>query len=209
MDAADRRLQEQRFHEAMLDIYDAAGKTTGYWAHYFRREVRAKGGLPVAKRLLRVKGTSEGFERLKKEHALHLSVEALVVRPEFCSLFDSQDLDTARERLRAFGYSPAELDSEKVPSSPGLDDLLKRVEGASDSDDRWVLRNDVVAHGPAAREAMRAWLAGEKLPVFALSVLEHLAPSDPAATSVIDSYATMGGREHRLAIAAIGRIRSR
>lgn len=209
MDEAERRLLEQRFHEGMLDIYDLAGKTTGYWAHYFRRDVRANGGLPVAHKLLRKQGTSEGFERLKKEHSLHLSVEALVLRPEFRSLFTQPELDTAKERLAKFGYTASDLAAVAIELSPDLEDLLGRVESAETQDARWDLRNEVVACAAPAREAMRRWLAQEHLPVFALSVLEKLAPTDPAASRIIDSYATTGGREHELATAALSRLRSR
>jgi hypothetical protein len=209
MDELELRLLTQKFHEAMLDIYDVAGKTTGYWAGYFRREVKTKGGLPVARRLLRVSGTSDGFERLKKEHALNLSVEALVLRSEFSSLFSDEERAIARERLAAFGYTPAELGSAKTQVPAELAALLQRVDAAPTQEARWDLRNEIVAFGSAGREAMRGWLAIEHLPVLALSALEKLAASDPAAARVIDSYATTGGREHKLAIAALARIRTR
>ena len=51
---------------AMLEEgYRRTGEETGYWARYYLREVRKKGGLATAKRLLgsQVEGLSEAFKR--------------------------------------------------------------------------------------------------------------------------------------------------
>src|SRR4051794_18910887 len=121
MDESARRLLEQRFHDAMLEIYDVAGKETGYWAHYFLRAVKANGGLEEARRLLQVPGFSAGFERLKSEHALNLSVEAVVLRHEFAVLFSEDELARARSRLNTYGYAVSELAAECPQVQPGLE----------------------------------------------------------------------------------------
>lgn len=95
---------EERFHESMLDIYWLAGDATGYWASYFLRGVRNKGGLTEARDLLRKTGTSPGFERLKEEGRLDLSMEAVVIRPEYASLFAPTEIALARSRLADAGY---------------------------------------------------------------------------------------------------------
>ena len=95
---------ELAFHQAMLDIYWLAGRETGYWASYFLRAVRNNGGLPTARKLLWASGTSEGFERLKKEGRLDLSMEAVMLRPEFRELFSAEELARAADRLAANGY---------------------------------------------------------------------------------------------------------
>jgi len=95
---------ELQFDQAMLDIYELAGRQTGYWANYFLRSVRKDGGLEAARKLLWKEGTSEGFERLKAEHRLDLSMEALMLRPEFRELFTAAELARAAERLSAHGY---------------------------------------------------------------------------------------------------------
>jgi hypothetical protein len=97
---------EERFHQAMLDIYWLAGEASGYWASYFLRAVRNKGGLAEARHLLRMTGTSDGFERLTTERRLDLSMEALVVDPRFSSLFTSEEIAVARTRLIAAGFDP-------------------------------------------------------------------------------------------------------
>lgn len=197
----------------MLDIYTLAGRSTGYWAGYFLRTVRTRGGLATARLLLEEKGTSTGFERLKEEGRLDLSMEALVLRAEFRPLFTPAEISKAVERLAAHGYGPAEVgDDVGVPGEPTpdseLEALLARIDAASPAD-RMDHRDAVVALGPAGREAMRRWLAEEHLPAFAISVLEKLARSDRVAGRAIELYAMRGGRDQKLASAALDRLERR
>jgi hypothetical protein len=108
---------ELRFHDAMLGIFTLAGEATrkraadgttirGYWASYFLRGVRNHGGLDYARRLLRAEGTSDGFQRLTDERRLDLTVEALVLRPEFSSLFTGDERAVAASRLARAGHQP-------------------------------------------------------------------------------------------------------
>jgi hypothetical protein len=105
-------LVELRFDQAMLDIYELAGRQTGYWANYFLRSVRKDGGLGAARKLLWKEGTSEGFERLKAEHRLDLSMEALMIRPSYRELFTEAELARAAERLSAHGYRQGQSSEE-------------------------------------------------------------------------------------------------
>jgi hypothetical protein len=108
---------ERRFHDDMLDIFRKAGEATrkqrcdgtfvrGYWAIYFLRGVRNHGGLVYARRLLRATGTTDGFARLTEEGRLDLTMEALVLRPEYSALFTPRELQVAASRLAAAGYPP-------------------------------------------------------------------------------------------------------
>ncbi len=108
---------ELRFHDDMLDIFRLAGEATrrqrpdgtfarGYWASYFLRGVRNHGGPDYARQLLRKTGTSDGFERLKEEGRLDLSVEALVLRPEYSLLFNDDERRIAAHRLAEAGHIP-------------------------------------------------------------------------------------------------------
>ena len=58
----------------------------------------------AARKLLWKSGTSNGFERLKAERRLDLSMEALMLRPEFRELFSEAELTRASDRLLAHGY---------------------------------------------------------------------------------------------------------
>ncbi len=108
---------ELRFHDAMLDIFKFAGEATrkraadgstirGYWASYFLRGVRNHGGPDYARQLLRADGISDGFQRLTDESRLDLTVEALVLQPEFSSLFTDDERAAAASRLAGAGYQP-------------------------------------------------------------------------------------------------------
>lgn len=207
MDEVERRLLEQRFHEAMLDIYALAGRASGYWAGYFLRTVRARGGIGTARYLLGLKGTSAGFERLRKEGRLDLSVEALVLRPEFRPLFTAAELETARTRLARYGQTPDAVDVDIAQPSPALIEALDRVDAATPVD-RMVHRDGIVGFGAAGREAMRRWLLLEHHTAFAISVLEKLAAGDRSAAGALESYAMNGGRDQRLATAALDHLRS-
>ncbi len=108
---------ELRFHDDMLDIFRLAGEATrrrradgtvarGYWASYFLRGVRNHGGPEYARQLLRKAGTTPGFQRLKEEGHLDLTMEALVLKPEYASLFSDEERAVAARRLTLAGYQP-------------------------------------------------------------------------------------------------------
>jgi hypothetical protein len=109
---------ERRFHDAMLDIFRLAGEATrkqrtdgtyvrGYWASYFLRGVRNHGGVAYAHQLLHTEGTTDGFKRLTDEGRLDLTMEALVLRPEFEPLFSAQERQVAASRFARAGYQAA------------------------------------------------------------------------------------------------------
>jgi hypothetical protein len=113
---------EEQFHEAMLDVFRLAGEATrksrpdgstirGYWASYFLRGVRNHGGPEYAHQLLRAEGTSNGFQRLTDERRLDLTVEALVLRPEYVDLFSQDERSIAAHRLARAGYQPPPRES--------------------------------------------------------------------------------------------------
>jgi hypothetical protein len=108
---------ELRFHDTMLDVFRLAGEATrrtrsdgtierGYWASYFLRGVRNHGGPDYAHQLLRKEGTTDGFQRLKVEGRLDLTMEALVLRPEYSALFSNEERRVAAHRLAEAGYQP-------------------------------------------------------------------------------------------------------
>lgn len=91
---------EGSFHEAMLSIYQSVGKATGYWANYYLRAVRKHGGLSYAKQALATKSdVQDGFLKLIEVGKPELSMEALVIKKEFQSLFAKNEIDEAQRRL--------------------------------------------------------------------------------------------------------------
>jgi hypothetical protein len=106
----------------MLSIFTLAGEATrrvradgsmsrGYWASYFLRGVRNHGGPEYARRLLRREGTTDGFQRLREERRLDLTMEALVLRPEYAELFTAEERQVAAHRLAEAGYQPPDRTS--------------------------------------------------------------------------------------------------
>jgi hypothetical protein len=101
---------EERFHQAMLDVYERAKREAGYNATRFLAMVSDVGGAETARRLLSAPDPSDGFVALWSKGRLDLSVEAQALRPEFAELFSGGALRRAQQRLDAVGYhspSPA------------------------------------------------------------------------------------------------------
>ncbi|WP_165832103.1 phospholipase D family protein [Novacetimonas pomaceti] len=104
IDARPSASQEKAFERAMYNIYKEA-QTFGYRPTLFLKMIADHGGVETARRLMRGSATS-GFEKLWENNRLDLSVEALILRPEWHSLFTEEERKLARRRLRQFNYSP-------------------------------------------------------------------------------------------------------
>ena len=97
------------FERGMKNIYVRAKNEAGYNAAFFLDMLSSLGGLGTARRLLAVSEVSSGFTALYERGRLDLTVEALVVQPQFAGLFSDHELEIAQQRLRDLGYSPPPL----------------------------------------------------------------------------------------------------
>lgn len=97
-------LLENKFNEDMKSIYFIAKRELGYNATRFIQLVSQKGGLQADKQLIGKEDGTYGFEVLWKNKRLDLSVEALVLRPEYESLFSDEERKLCKDRLEQFGY---------------------------------------------------------------------------------------------------------
>jgi len=95
---------EDKFHRAMVGIYQRAKEECGYNATRFIQMMAEKGGLATAKTLLTANTPQEGFTRLWECGRLDLTVEALVLSPEYHELFTDEERRTAQQRLEDYGY---------------------------------------------------------------------------------------------------------
>jgi hypothetical protein len=95
---------QKRFHEAMLGVYKSAKREINYTATYFLQMVSEVGGLEAARRLLAKSDLSDGFTELYLNDRLDLTVEAQVVKPEYRTLFNDEELAIAEKRLAELGY---------------------------------------------------------------------------------------------------------
>ncbi len=76
----------------------------GYRPTYFLQMLDEHGPIDTARRLATATATSDGFTRLWELGRLDLTVEALMVRPEFEALFSEAELTAALRRLADYGY---------------------------------------------------------------------------------------------------------
>jgi len=96
---------ERQFNEAMVDIYRRAKAEAGYNATRFLSMVVERGGLETARYLLHAATVSEGYTALWERKRLDLTVEAMILRPEWQALFADVERRIAVNRLREYGYS--------------------------------------------------------------------------------------------------------
>jgi hypothetical protein len=97
-------LTEQQFDAAMMNIYHRARKEVGYNATRYLQMLHDQGGLRTAQTLLHASQVSDGYTALWERGRLDLTVEALVLQPEWQELFTEQELNIARQRLQQYGY---------------------------------------------------------------------------------------------------------
>ncbi|MEL7571268.1 MAG: hypothetical protein AAGU14_12005 [Eubacteriaceae bacterium] len=95
---------ENKFNEDMINIYFTVKKELKYNAAMFFRLLSEKGGLQTAKILIAKNGGTSGFRVLFENKRLDLSVEALVLRPEYITLFTDEERKMCKDRLNEFGY---------------------------------------------------------------------------------------------------------
>lgn len=102
LDTPSAKPSDKAFTRAMQQIYDDAA-TIGYRPTTFRRMLAEHGGIETARRLIRGNATS-GFQTLWEKQRLDLSVEALILQPEWLPLFSPEEHRIAKKRLQDYGY---------------------------------------------------------------------------------------------------------
>jgi hypothetical protein len=96
---------QSEFDAAFVELFSASSEIDPF-AVYTIKRLDEESGLDIAKRILLGTGQQTGLMRLWQQDRLDLSVEMLALRPEFSALFSSKELEAARERLSALGFSP-------------------------------------------------------------------------------------------------------
>ncbi|MCH9733551.1 MAG: DUF262 domain-containing protein [Actinomycetia bacterium] len=95
------------FAERMRAVYERGRTEAGYNASYFLSMLSQYGPQETAHRLLASAAISDGFAELWERGRLDLTVEAIVVEPQFSKLFSEGEIAVAQRRLEQFGYVPA------------------------------------------------------------------------------------------------------
>lgn len=97
---------EARFDDAMMQIYIRAKNEVGYNATRYLQMLLDNRGLDTARILVLANNPSEGYSALWERKRLDLTVEALVLQPQWRPLFEEEPelLERARQRLTTYGY---------------------------------------------------------------------------------------------------------
>lgn len=104
--------RDLEFRSAMLDLYDRWRREVNYRAGRFRQLITNRGAVGAASFLLGKPGVSTGFARLAQAGKLELTMEYLVLRPEFGALFTVEERGVARRRLTDHGMRRDQLPLE-------------------------------------------------------------------------------------------------
>ena len=95
---------KRQFEQDMVNIYKTAKKECGYTATRFLQMIGKQGGLATAQQLIAKPGGTDGFATLWEHGRLDLSVEALVLRREYQSLFSEEEKLLCADRLKEYGF---------------------------------------------------------------------------------------------------------
>lgn len=93
------------FTEAMLNIYRRAKSEANYEARIFLSMVVERGGLETARYLIHASKVSDGYTALWQRGRLDLTVEAVILEPQWHELFSDVERRVAIDRLKAYGYT--------------------------------------------------------------------------------------------------------
>jgi|GEM_PF-914069 len=91
---------ENQFHRAMIGVYERALRECGYNATRFIQMVQNDKGVEAAKRLLQAPGFQYGFTELWQCGRLDITMEALVIQPQYAELFTEEEIQIAKTRLK-------------------------------------------------------------------------------------------------------------
>ncbi len=97
---------QRRFEAALLDTYRRALNETGYNAKRFLEMFHDIGGLRTAQELITKEGVTEGYTAMWERGRLDLTIEALILAPEWHPLFTDAERQAASDRLKKYGFTP-------------------------------------------------------------------------------------------------------
>lgn len=93
-----------QFEDEMYNTYQVAAKQYKYRPTLFLQMIQQHGGVGAAKILVAKDAPSDGFRRLWDLGRLDLTAEALILKPQYASLFTEEERAKARQRLVDLEY---------------------------------------------------------------------------------------------------------
>ena len=94
----------RRFEAAFQAAWEAWRSEVRYTWRRYKPMVRVYGAVGTAKRLVVKPGVSPGFRKLHEAGRLDLTIEVLVLQPDFAPLFDEVEQEAAEKRLQDHGW---------------------------------------------------------------------------------------------------------
>lgn len=107
-----------RFSEAVSDLYKRTIYECNHRQTFLKDLMESMGGYRAAKKVLGNKKYLIGIASLKAYNRLDLSVEALVVDPQWEGIFTKRQLEVANARLSQYGFSLIAAEPEVAPPTP-------------------------------------------------------------------------------------------
>lgn len=95
---------ENQFTTALLEQLSKAKEACGVEETRLRQQAEALGGVKAVQQMLQRRQATRQFEPLKNKKRLDLSVEALVVKGKYGSLFTDDEVNTCLDALLEAGY---------------------------------------------------------------------------------------------------------
>ncbi len=93
---------EHEFQHAMIGVADFANVHN--FGFRFRQMLGQHGGVETAKRLLAAPKAQSGLAEMFLNNAIHMSMEAFVIKPQYKTLFTEEEIAEARRRLYELDY---------------------------------------------------------------------------------------------------------
>lgn len=97
--------QLQAFHQAAASLINSIENRV-YRPNYFISLMAESGAYEAARQVIHSQNIPDGFLTLQQAGQLRLTIEALVLQPEWADLFEPETLQAARHRLDTFGFQP-------------------------------------------------------------------------------------------------------
>lgn len=95
----------KQFLSEMFDVYKRAKQEVGYKATAFLQMItNSEDGVKIAKQLIQNNKPTDGFIKLWEAKRLDITVENLILKKEYLSLFTDEERKIAKERLTEYGY---------------------------------------------------------------------------------------------------------
>lgn len=107
-------MNEELERELKTDLLEACRicqEELNYNPIRFLQMLHEKGPVETAIQLVSSSVPSEGFTRMWEKRALHLTVEAHVIKPKYTPLFTPEIIDKAQNRLHQYGYEESPKES--------------------------------------------------------------------------------------------------